>query len=1456
VPDERLRASLIVDKLSHDYSRFVTLELYRWEYEPMLASGSFQDAIEPPSAFDIVLLILWSRLGTPLPPKTATREYRRGDGETPVTGTEWEFEDALVAAKVKGAPAILAFRNISPAPIPTFDTDAQARSLGQLAALNDFWSRNFANRGVFLAAYDTYQSLSEFSDRLEQALRKLIEQRVKDAAARTPTSQDPVWLSAPFRGLKSYEFEHAEIFFGRDATVNKAIEALAKRARAGVSAIVISGASGSGKSSLAKAAILPRLMKPQRIDGVEFIRRCVVRPSDLGADPLLGFIQSVARTDQGADVGLPELLTLGQTPQAIAEQIRKSVDAGRFVFDAALNAVTASARNPATANAKRLLPHEKAGLVIVCDQLEELFTTADIAEPDRRLFSEVLANLANGGNIWLVATIRSDLWHRAGELPALAALSEGEGRVDVFPPSLAEITEMIRRPAAAAGLVFEQSERSGVGLDSVLAEDAAAEPGALPLLSFTLETLYTRDVIEHGDRCLTFATYESLGGLDGAIAARAEDAFKSLSPDAQSAVPKVLRALVNVSGASDEPMVARAAPLSILATPEMQAVVTAFVDARLLVASAEGGNPTIRLAHEALINRWERARERLAADRRDLETRAFLERERTRWAAADSRDQPSLLLRDFDLANALDLSARWGDELSDELRSFIAESKTTSEIAARRRRAIVTATIASLAVLTLAALSAFFVAQLQRNNALVAQSRFLARDARDATASGNATLGMLLAQAGLPANFVLADRPIVPEALYSLADAVANSRERKLMTVSKEPVWAAAFARNGRDVITAAGDGSAEIWDASTGALVRKLPRGPASIWSAAIAPDGKTAATADDAGTIRLWDIESGALFKTLTGPAAAVSSVIFSPDGSKLASASDDGTARLWLAATGQSIGQVSGAGLVESIAFSHDGTRIASGFSDGEVRVADASNGTVQLTIKAHSDMVSSVAFSPKDDVIVTASWDKTAKLWDARAGRLLSTLSGHGGRVWSAQFSADQSKVVTASEDNTARIWDAASATTLYVLQGHRDWVNTAIFSNDGSQVLTSSEDGTARLWDVNTGGAVAVLSDNTGALTGASFSPDGTEILTGSHDGTARLWNTTAEAARQVLTGHTKWVHSARFSADGQYVLTASQDKTARLWPLTANGKPVVVFSGHRDEVRDAQFSPDGRLIVTGSDDGTVKVWRVAGGPAILTIPGNHGRVWSASFSPDGSQILATSEDSHARLWNAATGGMIRTLSGHSEMVSTAAFSPDGRSIVTGSWDKTARIFDAATGEPKAVLKGHTGRISSVAFSPDGRRVVTSSDDKTARVWDASSGKTLLVLAQSDGWLHTAEYSPDGRYIVTSSEDSTARIWDAESGREITILRGHGAGVRFAAFAGDNQRVVTASADTTARIWAVPPRCGGLMRLAEQLTFRQLTPDERARYFLGARRSPFAIVGGILGFLTGGGQSCV
>lgn len=675
VPDERLRAALVVDKLSQDYSRFFTIESYRWEHEAMLASAHFQDAIEPPSDFDIVVLVLWSRLGTPLPEKTAEREYRGIDGRTPVTGTEWEYEEALKVAREKKAPDLLAFRNISPASIDPRNPDAQAKSIAQLGALNAFWTRHFVDKGEFLSAYAEYHTLEEFAQRLEESLRKLVERRIKDVASGVRRNE-PIWLGEPFRGLEAYEFEHAPIFFGRDAAVTKATEQLAASARSGSAFLLLSGASGSGKSSLAKAGIVPRLMKPQRISGAAFLRRAVFRPAAGGADVFLGLATALAGAAE-QDVGLPELIAPGQDAVQLATHLRGAVSDPGYSFASALGHLTAAERKSG-----RLLAFEEAKLILVVDQFEELFTVPGIGPEDRRLFVQLLAGLARSRGVWVIGTLRADFWHRALEIPELIALAEGQGRIDLAAASPAELAEMIRKPAQAAGLTFEVHPQTGLGLDAILAEDAAAAPGALPLLSFTLDELY-KNAKARGVSVLTHASYGALGGLEGAIANRADEAVAGLPPAAQAALPRVLRALTTISGVTQQVSVARSARLESFGDGSpARTLIDAFIAARLLVAASEvESSATVRLAHEALISRWQQARDQLAADRRDLETRTLVEQQFGRWRQARGGARWLLLLRNPDLANAADLVKRWGDELDAPIRDYINRSARRARLA-------------------------------------------------------------------------------------------------------------------------------------------------------------------------------------------------------------------------------------------------------------------------------------------------------------------------------------------------------------------------------------------------------------------------------------------------------------------------------------------------------------------------------------------------------------------------------------------------------------------------------------------------------------------------------------------------------------------------------------------------------------------------------------------------------
>jgi formylglycine-generating enzyme required for sulfatase activity len=287
-----------------------------------------------------------------------------------------------------------------------------------------------------------------------------------------------------------------------------------------------------------------------------------------------------------------------------------------------------------------------------------------------------LAALAKSGLVWVVATMRSDFFDRLERLPALAALSAGEGRYLLLPPGEAEIAQIIRRPAREAGLRFEIDPVRAEGLDDVILRAAGRAPGALPLLSFLLDQLWRRRTAEG---TLAFAAYDDLGGLEGAIGRRAEEVFREEQDTVRDELTGLLRALVTVTGGT---ATSRSAPLAQF--PEgspARALVDAFVDpaARLLVVDGA----QLRLAHEALLTHWPRARDQVAADARDLELRGRLEEEAERYGKASHRDKHGLVLPGgLRLDEGLALCSRWGAALPAAVTAFV----TASRRADRRNR--------------------------------------------------------------------------------------------------------------------------------------------------------------------------------------------------------------------------------------------------------------------------------------------------------------------------------------------------------------------------------------------------------------------------------------------------------------------------------------------------------------------------------------------------------------------------------------------------------------------------------------------------------------------------------------------------------------------------------------------------------------------------------------------------
>jgi hypothetical protein len=398
-----------------------------------------------------------------------------------------------------------------------------------------------------------------------------------------------------------------------------------------------------------------------------------MRPGDAGGDPIMALVRALAPDTAADGVGLPELAGKHMTSEELAEYLASGGNP-TFVFARTLRDLADTGRTRLG-----LLPHEQARLVLLIDQLDELVTRPEIGAEQRSLFARTVAALADSGAVWVIATVRSDLWHRLEEVKELRDLAERGARLALAAPDAAQLFDIIRKPAQAAGVTFDTEPGTELTLDAMIAREAEVQPGVLPLLSVLLDELYDRDVAHGGNAVLTVASYRALGGLHAAIGRRAESRLLEIhktDPAAAAALPGVLRTLVTVT-ASGDALAARSAPVKTFAeaSPERRLVDALIApDARLLTAENRGRGPEVRLAHEALIENWPRAKEIVAESGHFIRLRDDIDAQRRKWQAAQRR--PELLLASgLPLAEARDLMKRFGAELSPELFAFIKASR-------------------------------------------------------------------------------------------------------------------------------------------------------------------------------------------------------------------------------------------------------------------------------------------------------------------------------------------------------------------------------------------------------------------------------------------------------------------------------------------------------------------------------------------------------------------------------------------------------------------------------------------------------------------------------------------------------------------------------------------------------------------------------------------------------------
>jgi WD40 repeat protein len=1205
-------------------------------------------------------------------------------------------------------------------------------------------------------------------------------------AIRPPRVDGPdraVDAACPYPGLAAFDVDDARFFFGRDALVEELLEALAERSRGGP--VVVVGPSGSGKSSLLRAGLLPALREHPVSGGSSRWRHLLITP---GEEPMRTLAE--------------QLRAGGGEPAPDAELANDPIRFGQ--------AMARLARRQAGRGDGAAEGDADAAVVVIVDQFEELFTLCR-DEAQRDGFVEALCaagETIDGGPspVRVVISVRADFYtHCSGYRRLLAALRDCQ--VLVGPMTADELREAIEGPARLAGLALEP------GLTEILLREVGAhrpsghDPGILPLLSHALLTTWQ----QREDRVLTVAGYRATGGVEKAIATTADRVYTGLDATGRQIAQRMLLRMVQVGdGADDTRRRAHLAALTDARDPNAgEQVLHRLVDARLVTVDRDSAEIT----HEALLRAWPLLREWVDADRDRLRTQQRVGADATAWHAS-GRD-PSLLYRGGQLAAALErLDAQQASDMEAPAGEFVWASVAQQRRAARFRRAVMAALVV-LAVLALSAaglaVSQQRAARSERRVALaqrdVALSRQLASQARalresdpnlakqlavlayrvaptteaiDSLVSDTAATGTIVARAG-----GLAYSPDSRKLLVSFFDGgptvgvwdIQRHTWAAMLTGGQGETWSAALSRDGR--LVAAGGASRDVllWDLtdpSKTAPVRTLTGHAGEVVSVAFSPNSRILATGGTDGTVRLWDPASHqpalAVLVVPSERRRPIASLSFSLDGGVLAAADDAGT-RLWQVSTPQrpallaKVAKKAGGG---QVAFSGSGI-LATGDAY-RLMLWDLANAKrpKRITTLPFQGPIVAMALSPDGRTLAVSDDGGHVKLWDLAIPRSPIPLPGltgpPGGAVNSIAFAPDGRTVATASiEDQTVRLWDLAGShrpIMLGDLDPRTDHVSLAEIGAGRTFAIVQHRD-KATVWDMQDPqrpvirARMPIVQDPNAPIV---FTPDGRTMarvnplrVLGLPDGEVPTQNEIASRAQLALR---------------------PADEVLELWDISDPRKPVRRARVTRPpgELQSLAFRRDGRVLATAGGSGTIAIWDVSDPrtPRVLTtINRPAGGVYPLlAMSPTADILLASNNGQTGQLWDLSDPRRptkIAELNGLGQDVGFCEFSPDGRILLCLAHG-AGRLWDVSDPRrpralPALAVDEAWGRRSA-AFSPDAR-LLAIADGKGVRLWDLADPQRSTIRASIPEIWDSVAFSSNGQALIGSTLNDEIKTWQID-----------------------------------------------------------------------------------------------
>jgi WD40 repeat protein/class 3 adenylate cyclase len=1130
--------------------------------------------------------------------------------------------------------------------------------------------------------------------------RTLDKQTVDDAAFRGE-------VGTPYKGLEAFQPQDAEFFFGREDLIADLAGRLA-----GSPFLAVVGPSGSGKSSVVRAGLVPAIWAGAH--GLAPRRDWKVLILTPGAHPLEELAVRLA-TERGLSPG-SVLEDLRRDPHNLCLMVRQQL----------------------------LDESRDAKVVLIVDQAEEIFTLCH-DEEERRTFVELLAHAAEENTQTVVIlALRADFYGHCATYPSLAALVQDHQSL-VGPMREGEIRRAIELPASKAGLQLEE------GLVTRILDDVGSEPGSLPLLSHALLETWQR----RQDHTMTMSAYLESGAVRGAIARTADAVYGQLEPEQQELARRIFLRLAE-PGQGTEDTRRRASLSELLPGGDAQTAVEEVLDILARARLITVGLDVVEVSHEALIREWPLLRRWLDEDREGLQIHRRLTDDSSEWMRYD-RD-PGMLYRGARLSAAQEWAEGRESDLSAAEREFLEAARAAREgelerARQRQRRLMVVA--ATLAVLLGIAVVAAVFAVGQRSRAQrqerSATARALVRSA-EAERTQRLDLALLL---GLEAERTRS----TPEGRSVLLSSVQRAgRILQFLRGHEGPVSDVAFSRDGKLLASIGEQGGIRLWDAAT----RRPVGGPLGRAGEAVAfGPGPVLAAGGSQGTVRLWDVATRR--QTAEFPASVITDLSFSPDGKLLAVGSGNG-AVLWDIAARHQVANLTSTGrATTAVAFNPSGRKLATAEVNAvavwDIRARRAIHLTSQSAIE-------SVAFSPDGQNLVAARKDDPPALWDLRRPgsppRLLTAL----GTALSVAFSPDGSRLAAGDAGGAVTLVDARTLRPLPVPpRGHTGAVRSVAFRPDGRMLSSASDDGTVILWDARpdprttvlagAGPAVAAVdaADERGVLAAArgtelavwtmagnrfrrhpidaggllldvDLSADGKKVAAGGQEGDVLVADLPSAHVRRLkprdLTVSEQVVDVA-LSEDASMLAAAIQNGQVLLDRTSAAqlGSPLPSDSQQPPFALDLTISPDGKTLAAGRTDGTIVLWDVKSRkPAGRPFHASGNEVRSLAFSPDGSLLVSASAETAVRLWDVDRRSVSgEPLQGRERLISVR-FSPDGRLVAAGTENGAVVLFDVASRQPLGKpLEGHIGSVFSVAFAAGGTRLASAGADGRVLLWD-------------------------------------------------------------------------------------------------------------------------------------------